>query len=187
MKKQLFAATLLSALTLPVYAQGFYVFADFERNKAEADIGDVSISQTENGYGLGLGYTINSTFAAEFAYRDLMDISESETWSDYEYRASLDLTAFQASVVATYPLNEVVSVFGRLGVGKIDIDSSYYENDWGDVFRESESESKTKALFGIGARYAITEKVGVRAEYSRFAKIEDTTLSSLSLAVDYHF
>jgi OOP family OmpA-OmpF porin len=187
MRKQLFATMLLSALTLPVYAKGFYVFADFERNKAEADIGDFSISKTENGYGLGLGYVISNTFAVEVAYRDLMDISESGGGEDYEYSSSLDLTAFQASVVATYPLSETISLFGRLGIGKIDIDSSYYENDWGDVYRESESESKTKAVFGIGARYALSEKVGVRAEYSRFAKIDDTTLSSLSLAVDYHF
>ncbi len=187
MKKQLFAATLLSALTLPVSAQGFYLFADVERNKAEVKFDSVSSSKTENGYGLGLGYTLTETFAVEVAYRDLMDMSESETWSDYEYRLKTEITVFQASLVANYPLNNAVSVFGRLGVGKIEVDSSYYENDWGSVYQDSESESKTKALFGVGARYALTEHVGIRAEYSRFAKIDELTFSSLSLAVDYHF
>lgn len=187
MKKHMLAAAMLSLSAMPVYAQGLYLFADIERNKAEADIGSVSISQTETGYGLGLGYSINKTFAVEFAYRDLMDMSESETAEDYEYRSSLDLTAFQVSLVGQYPLNEAVNIYGRLGVGKIEIDSSYYENDWGNVERESESDSKTRALVGIGAHYAITERLGVRAEYSRFAKIEGTTLSALSLAATYHF
>jgi OOP family OmpA-OmpF porin len=187
MKKQLVAAALLSALALPVCAQGFYVFADFERNKMEADVDGFSVSKTENGYGLGLGYDLTKTFAVEVAYRDLMSFTEGETWSDYESSSTFDITAFQVSLVATYPLNDAVSVFGRLGVGRIDVDFSFYENDWGNVERESDSESETKALVGIGARYAVTQRVGIRAEYSRFAKIEDLTFSSLSLAVDYHF
>ena len=187
MKKQLIAATLLSALTLPVCAQGFYVIADFERNKLEVDTEGFSVSHSDNGYGLGVGYTINPTFAVEFAYRDMMSMNDRESEEDYESKSSVDLTAIQASLVASYPLNDAVSVYGRLGVGKIDMDSSYYENNWGDVYRDSESDSKTKALFGIGGRYAVTEHIGIRAEYSQFAKIEEATFSALSLAVDYHF
>jgi len=188
MKKQLFTTLLLSTLTLPVCAQGIYVFADFERNKVEHDVYDFSISQSNNGYGLGLGYTLTNHFALEVAYRDeLFSFDVVEISEDYEYRETTELSAIQASVVASYPLNDAVSVYGRLGVGKIEVDTSSYENDWGDITRESESESETKALFGIGGRYAITEQFGVRAEYSRFAEIEDTTISSLSLAVDYHF
>jgi OOP family OmpA-OmpF porin len=187
MKKNLFAATLLSALAFPVCAQGLYVFADYERNKLEVDFEELAISKTENGYGLGLGYKFNQTFAVEIAYRDLMSLTQGESWSDYEYRLNMDITAVQASVVAHYPLSDAVDVFGRLGVGRIEVETSLYENDWGDVFRGSASESETKALFGIGARYAVTERVGIRAEYSRFAAFNDITLSSLSLAVDYHF
>jgi|GEM_PF-2094513 len=187
MKKHLFTTLLLSSLTLPVYAQGIYVFADFERNKLEVDVEDFSASKSDNGYGIGLGYTLTNHFALEVAYRELFSIDGSETYDDYEYRFNSELSALQASLVASYPLNEAVSVYGRLGVGKIEVETSSYENAWGDITRESESESETKALFGIGGRYAITEQFGVRAEYSRFAEIEDTTISSLSLAVDYHF
>jgi OOP family OmpA-OmpF porin len=130
---------------------------------------------------------LNNYFAIELAYRELMGIEEGVEYEDYAYKFNSDISALQASIVASYPLNDAVSVYGRLGVGKIEVDTSSYENDWGDITRDSESESKTKALFGFGGRYAITEQFGVRAEYSRFAKIEDTTLSSFSLAVDYHF
>lgn len=187
MKKHLFTTLLLSTLALPVCAQGIYVFAGFERNKLEIDVGDFSATKSDNGYGIGLGYSLTNHFAIEVAYRDLLSIDGGETSEDYEYRFNSELSALQASLVASYPLNEAVSVYGRLGVGKIEVDTSSYENDWGDITRESESESKTKALFGIGGRYAVTEQFGVRAEYSRFAEIEDTTISSLSLAIDYHF
>lgn len=187
MKKHLFTALFLSSLTLPVYAQGIYVFTGFERNEVEVDLEDFSASKSDNGYSIGLGYTLTNHFALEVAYRELFSIGVSEMYEDYEYRFNSELSALQASLVASYPLNEAVSVYGRLGVGKIEVDSSTYENDWGDITRESVSESETKAMFGVGGRYAITKQFGVRAEYSRFAEIEDTTISSLSLAVDYHF
>lgn len=187
MKKHLFTTLLLITLTLPVSAKGIYAFANFERSKIEVDASDTSIDKNDNGYGIGLGYTLTNHFAVEIAYRELMSIEQGATYSDYEYRINTDISALQASLVANYPLNNAVSVYGRFGVGNIDADSSVYVNDWGDITRESGSESKTRALFGVGGRYAITEQVGVRAEYSRFAKIEDTTLSSLSLALDYRF
>ena len=187
MKKHLFATLLLSTLTLPVCAQGIYVFADFERNKIEVDAVDASLDDSDNGYGIGLGYTLNNHFAIEVAYRDLLSIEESRVYEDYEYHTNTDISAIQASLVASYPLNGSVSVYGRLGVGRINADSRVYASTWFDSTGESESNSETKALFGIGGRYAITEQFGLRAEYSRFAEIEDTTISSLSLAVDYHF
>lgn len=187
MKKHLFAIALLGSLTLPVCAQGLYVFADYERNKMEIDLDGLSLNKTKNGYGLGLGYELNQTFAVEIAYRDLMGSSERESNSDYEARSNIDITAIQASVVASYPLNNAISIFGRLGVGKIEADSDYYENDAGTVYRDSESDSKTKALFGLGASYAFSEKLAARAEYSQFAEFEDITFSALSLAVVYHF
>lgn len=187
MKRQLVTMAFLSLFSLSASSQGLYVFGGLDRNKIEADAGNFNISSSDNGYALGAGYGFGDIYAVELGYRDIFSSSVDEIYEDYEYKESSDVSALQISLLAQYPLNEKVSVFGRLGVGRIDIDSSTYENSWGEISRESSSDSKTKALFGIGARYAITEKVGVRAEYSRFAKIEDTTLSSLSLAVDYHF
>ena len=85
MKKQIIAAALFSTLSFPSFAAGIYVFADFERNKAEADVEDVSISQSENGYGLGLGYKFNPTWAVEFAYRDMMNFNDDEVYEDVEF------------------------------------------------------------------------------------------------------
>lgn len=187
MKKSLLVTALLSSLALPAAAQNLYVFADVERNKIEADAGRFSISNSENGFGLGVGYAFNNTFAIEVAYRDLMNISDRESFEDYEYSSDLDITAFQLSVLGNYALNEQVAVFGRLGVARIEFDIEEYENDWGDTYTDSSSESKTRALIGVGASYAFNENLGARVEYNRFADIEDITLSSLSIGLTYSF
>lgn len=187
MKKQVLLLAFLFAFAVPSSAQGLYIFADVERNKIESDIEEFSMSKTENGYGLGLGYRVNNTLAIELAYRDMLSFNERDSYEDYEYRLDTDVTAIQISVLASYPLNEQVNIFGRLGVGRIDIDSTFYENSWGTTSREADNESATKALFGIGASYAFTENLAARLEYSRFAKIEEATLSALSVAFQYHF
>jgi OOP family OmpA-OmpF porin len=187
MKKQIFAAVLCSSLSLPSFAAGVYVFGAFERNKAEADIEGFTLSETDNGYGFGLGYQINNTLAVEFAYRDMLSLSSGESYEDFEYRENVDITALQLSMLARYPLNKKVNVYGRLGVGKVEIDSEYREIDWGGTYIESSSESKNKAVFGVGGSYAFTEQLGARLEYNQFAKIEETTLSSISLALTYNF
>jgi OOP family OmpA-OmpF porin len=185
MKKQMCIVTLLSAFTLPAAAQGLYVFADAERNKIESEVDDLSVSKSENGYGVGIGYRLNSTYAIELAYRDMLSLSEGGTYEDYGYRYDTDVSAYQASVIANYPLNNQVNIFGRLGIGRLDIDSSLYQNAWGDLTREQSNESETKALFGIGMGYSFTDHFGVRLEYSRFAKVEDVTLSSVSIGLIY--
>lgn len=187
MKKPMCVLALLSAFTLPAAAQDFYVFAGAERNKIESEVDDLSISKNENGYGIGVGYRFNSTFAVELAYRDMLSISDGATYEDYEYLFDTDVRAYQASVVANYPLNNQMQIFGRLGVGRLDIDSSVYQNSWGEVTREQTSESETKALFGVGVGYSFTDNLGARLEYSRFAKIDDVTLSSVSIGLQYQF
>lgn len=65
--------------------------------------------------------------------------------------------------------------------------TAWVSHSWGTTSRETDNESETKALFGIGAGYAFTENLAARLEYSRFAKIEEATLSALSVAFQYHF
>lgn len=187
MKKQLLMTALLGAMTLPAWAEGIYIFGDIERNKLEAKFEGMSDSETKTGFGFGLGYQFNPNFGVELAYRDLLSLSDSYSEPGYSASIKTDLSALQVSVLGSYPLTDVFSLYGRLGVGKVDLDVSAYENDGGIVSRASGSESKTKAMFGLGARWAVAESVGLRAEYSRYAKIEDLTLSTLSVGIDYHF
>lgn len=192
MKKQILLVSVLSALALPVMADGFYLFGDVGQGKLESDLGDDTVyKKNSTAYALGAGYEANKFVAVEVAYRDLGSISEtySETFGGTTYTGSdkLDYTVFQASVIGKLPVSDVVNVYGRLGVGRISFD--WTETYSGGSYHDSDSstETKTKALLGLGASYNITPDIALRAEYSQFAKWDDIKLSSLTVGVTYSF
>jgi opacity protein-like surface antigen len=67
MKKQIFAAFVLSVFALPVLADSFYISGDVGQAKWSFD----SSSDTDTGFGFAGGYKFNDTFAVELGYRDL--------------------------------------------------------------------------------------------------------------------
>lgn len=188
MKKQILLASVLGALTLPVMADGVYLLGDVGQSKVEADVGnDFTLNKTDTTYSIGAGFDINKFAAIEVAYRDLGSVRDSGTSTDnagtFNWSQKNSVTALQASVVGKLPVSDVVSVYGRLGVGKIDIDTKTII----DGESESDSETRNRALFGIGASFDITPEFAVRAEYNQFAKIDDTKLSALTVGATYHF
>lgn len=185
MKKSLLMMSLLASIALPAAAaENFYVLGDVGQGKFEADIGGgYNISKTDTTYSLGGGYNINKNFSVELAYRDLGEVKS----SDIDYSSKVSATAVEASVVGKYPISDVVDVYGRVGFGRISIDQNEYDSSVNPTVHTSSSEDKTKMLVGVGASYAVNDNFAIRAEYSQFAKIDDTTLSAVSIGATYHF
>jgi OmpA-OmpF porin, OOP family len=183
MKKQLLALSILTAITVPAYAEGMYGFADLGQSKMEIDFGEGwSASRTETAMDLGLGYDFNKNFAVEFSYRDLGEISERDEFS----KSSISVDALQISLVGKATISEQIAAYGRFGFAKLSSDGEYIDYEDSD-FNESSSDSANKIVFGIGASYKITEAFGVRVEYSRYAEWDDVTLSSTTIGATYHF
>lgn len=188
MKKQFLAACLLGAITLPATAEGIYLFGDIGESKIEVSVEDYSTSKTDSALSIGAGYNFNDTLALEFAYRDLGSITNHDTdYSTYDYSDELSVTALQVSLVAKKPLNDAVDVYGRIGFGRLNSDYQYTAVDSYGADHYSYSQSKNKALFGIGASYAINQQLSFRAEYSRFSKWDGAILSTLTLGAKYNF
>jgi opacity protein-like surface antigen len=175
MKKKFFAACALSVLTLPALANGFYVAGDLGQVKWSAD----SESETDTAFSFAGGYKLNDTFSFELGYRDLGGVEE--TFEGETFGA--DLTATQLSVLASFKINDAISAYGRLGVADMQMKFSYDDGEYSD----SVTESKTKAVFGVGGRYAINQKLGLHIEYDRYAKFEEMTVSALLVGFDYQF
>ncbi|RYG11260.1 MAG: hypothetical protein EOO07_20875 [Chitinophagaceae bacterium] len=193
MKKQLLLACALASFTLPAMAENVYLLGDVGQGKMEVDVGnDYTAKETTTAYSLGVGYNFNQFFAVELAYRDLGHVTDHGFYTDegvqYSYRDKTSATAFQASVVGSLPISDEFSVYGRVGVGRIDVDYDSFEIDSSNnAWSDSVSESKTKGLLGIGASYKITPEIAIRAEYNQFAKWDDTKLSALTLGATYSF
>lgn len=177
----------LASVALPSAASNFYMFADAGRSTFEVD-GDDSVKM--NGFSLGAGYHINDIFAVELAYRDLGEESESDVYID-EFDVDMNLTAgvtaVQASVVASYPLTDALKMYGRAGMARFELEATAGVRD-GDVnISATETVSENKAIFGVGLNYALSEKFGLRAEYSRAAKWDELQISTFGVGASYRF
>lgn len=192
MKKQLFALSVLALGAMPAMASNFYLAADVGRVKFSVD----SESRSDTSFSLGAGYKFNQYFAVELAYRDMGELSE-ETSEDLgggdflDEKVSLGFSAIQASVVASYPLGETSSLYGRLGVSELEVDASYSYNLVMDGVTErdsaSGSESENKAFFGVGYSHSFTPALAARIEYNQYEDVEDFEISTATVGLSYQF
>lgn len=194
MKKQIILASILGALALPVMADNFYVFGDVGQGKTEIDgSDDYTFSKTATSYSLGAGYNINKFFGVELGYRDFgetKDHFDGVNGTDhYDSVDKYDVTAWQASVIGKLPISNEFNLYGRVGLAniKVDYEAADYYPDGNNPIPYTNSETKTKALIGVGASYDITPQFAVRAEYNQYAKWNDTKLSALTVGATYAF
>lgn len=188
MKKQLLLASLLSAFTLPAMANGFYILGDIGKSNLEYPAYDeLPLDESDTAYSIGVGFDLNQFAAIEVAYRDFGSGQDSgigsDEFGDFDWTDTLSASAFQASVVGKLPVSNSVDLFGRVGFANLEVD--YDTNEGG--FKTSESNSKTRGLFGIGASYNLTPELALRAEYNQYAKWDGLKLSALTVGATYRF
>jgi OOP family OmpA-OmpF porin len=150
---------LAAAVTTPAFAESFYVGADVGQSRAKTD----STNKTDTTFGVLGGYRINDSVAAELGYRDYGKFDA--------YKAHSVTASVLGNVVASGPF----SVTGRLGVTRVKASDA------------TRSESKTKGIWGVGARYAVNKDLALRADYTQTGKIDGVKLSSLTVGAEYNF
>ncbi|MBC7684168.1 MAG: porin family protein [Bdellovibrionales bacterium] len=144
------------AATIAILSTG--AFAADGQIYAGADIGTTKIdgvNDRENGYGVFVGYAITPTIAIEAGFRRL---------ADYDLRTngvngSLTMDQISLSGVATLPLSNNFSVFGRLGYSQLKAKASFGGS--------SGSDSDNGAVYGVGVGYAFSPTVSARAELQK--------------------
>ncbi|MCA1246475.1 outer membrane beta-barrel protein [Massilia sp. MS-15] len=168
MFKKIAAATALVLASSAAFAaqpNTFYAGADVGRTKVD-DIGERDTSA-----GAFVGYNFHQNFAVEGGYRRLLD----EDYRSGAVRASAKVDQLSLSVIGSLPVGESVSVYGRLGVNRLEAKASI------DNWRSKEHD--TKALYGVGLSYAFNPAVSARVEVQKPAS--DAT--NLSAGVSYQF
>ncbi|SMB32296.1 putative OmpA domain protein transmembrane region-containing protein [Sterolibacterium denitrificans] len=156
---------------------------------------DSTVSSSDHGYKLQLGYEFTPHFAIEGGYVDLGRLTyktsyETLTPSPFpdvlgDITTTFDPAHRQARVkgwniagVGIYPIDEEWSVFGKLGIIHArmqTLDTSerlpfnIKHNPFGST--RNGAESKWSSNIGIGASYRISDTLGIRAEAERFGKV----------------
>ena len=167
MKKIIAIAALSAALTTSAFA------AD---NTTYVNIGLGSATYKNTGgfpnpgkFDLGIGYSFTPTLSAELSYHQFGDSTLVDVASGISVTAGV--SSFTAAVVGNYPINEQVSLLGKIGFArnKTDLTASL-----GNV-SASASSSKTSLYYALGGEYNINEKYAIRAQYEDFGDIDDST------------
>src|SRR5262245_4642131 len=135
--------------------QGFYVGGEIGKFDADGD-DDTAIKI------LG-GYQFHRNFAAEFSYANLFD------------KGGVEVTAWELVVVGLYPVGNNLSITGKLGFAKWDVDAGFFG-----------SQDGTDLTFGIGVQYDLNPKIGIRGGWQRY-DINDNDADLFSIGLIYKF
>lgn len=172
MFKKIAAATALilaSSAALAAQPGSFYAGADIGQTKVE------DFHQRETGYGAFVGYNFHENFAVEAGLRRLADYELFIGAPSGSVEGEQRVNQAHLSVVASLPVAERLSVFGRLGVNRLDakVSGPGYSFKHGD----------NKALYGVGMSYALTPAVSARVEVQKPAS--DATTVNAGVAFQF--
>lgn len=138
------------------------------------------------------GYRYNAYLGVEAAYTDLGKGSFSYADPGLTGSGRLSSHAFSLAATGRLPLGNAFALTGKLGVASL-------TNKTSDTWNSgsfSGSRSTTVPLVGIGAEYAVTRNINLRAEYEAYGKSEYASaasahpklrLDSFTVGVGVHF
>ncbi|VXB79005.1 outer membrane beta-barrel protein [Massilia sp. 9I] len=168
MFKKIAAATALIIASSAAFAaqpNTFYAGADVGRTKID------DVSDRDTSYGAFVGYNFHQNLAVEAGYRRLADV-------DYRVgsvTANVRANQLALSVVGSLPIAESFSVYGRLGLNRLEAKAR--------VGNVSAKDDETKALYGIGLSYAFNPAVSARVEVQKPA----SDVTNVSAGVSFQF
>jgi OOP family OmpA-OmpF porin len=195
MKKKLGVAVIGASLLLPfmAHAEGGYVGVNAGRAEQKLNAyEDGSLKDNAVGYKLYGGYHLNQYFGIQGGYVDMGKAKASYNFSGVNGEVSSKVSSLYIAAVASAPLNDQFSIFGKLGISRnrVKLVDNWVES--GMSGRESESETRTTPLIGVGAEYKFTKNLAAVAEYEDFGKVAKGDGANLkarmfSVGLHYHF
>lgn len=153
----------LAAAQLPPPADGS-AYVGVHAGESNFDIAcdaPLNCDEKDKAYKLALGWQFNRYIAAELAYSDLGQANLEAGAGAFV--AHLHATAYELSAIGTYPLGEVFSLLGRLGL--LQANTKY----GGALGGEHNSKATT---FGFGLQVDFTRNVTLRLQWQRFNNLK---------------
>jgi OOP family OmpA-OmpF porin len=171
MKKLALAAAMVTAALAasPAMAQatadrGWYVGGSFGQASADCDTSELpgfTCDEEDTAWKIFGGYQLNRNLALELGYANLGEVA----LSGFGFNADIETTVWELVGVASYPINNQFSLYGKLGLFRA-------ETDLSSNFGASGDESTNGLTFAFGVRYDFTRQIGLRAEWQRYSGID---------------
>lgn len=178
MKKILFAlvATAATLAGTSAYAADLgddagsaYVGVGVLGSRYKFDVPNASSSSSNSGTKAGgkiyAGYNIDKTWAVEGGYTNFGKQDYDYTVNGAPGRLESDAHSFYVAGKGTWPVNEQVSLFGKLGVAR-----NHNSVATSGIAAVSGDANKSALYASVGAEYAISKQVKVSLEYENYGK-----------------
>lgn len=136
------------------------------------------------------GYNVSSNYAVEAGYAKFGHSLINSTYgAGLTSSETLDASSLYVAAVGSYHINEIFSLFGKLGLGYNRLSYGYSSN-YG--FSRASSGNNANLMYGIGAQYNISKSFGIRAQYENLGNINTTSgqnieMSMASIGIAYTF
>ncbi|MHB1083896.1 MAG: outer membrane beta-barrel protein [Thiobacillus sp.] len=206
--KLLFLALLaLFALTSPAFADGFYGVGEVTHSRLSLDRGHFdtaltsntaaalssSDSGSDNKWRLQGGYRFNPYLAVEAGYIDFGKAKYQASYAGGSAQGTLKAGGFDVVAVASLPLNDSFSIFGKAGLVAARVKSNLVAVGGAAAASGSASDNSIRPLLGVGALYKLTDHVDLRADYDHVSGLGSTSKTGkmdsnmVSLGAAYNF
>ena len=174
-----------SLCALPAFAQSWYIGGGIGRGNLDVqgtDLGlpNASVGDSATTYTLRGGYRFSPNLALEAAYYDLGEYDFSGNIGSVGVAGTAKAKAYAFNVVGILPLSEAFDVYGRIGYGSAELKA----NASAAGFVANDSDRKSSAFYGAGARWNVSKSWGVFAEWMKADKIE---VDSYLIGIDFRF
>ena len=163
MKKYL-VATVFSLISMAAIAGESGVFVGLGVGQSNIKLNSTDFNylntkdESDTAFKIYGGYQFNKYLAVEGSYIDF----GKATGSAINIKEKYKVTSYTLAAVGSLPLGSSgVSLLGKLGVSRNHVKDDYTFKT--QSFRHTKT--KTDVLWGVGAKYMVTNNVGIRLEY----------------------
>ena len=151
-----------------------------------------TLDKRDTGYKVQGGYQFSPNLAVEGSWVDLGKFNYSATFTGGNAQFDAKASGFNVAALGVLPLNQTVSLFGKLGVIYAKVEANARAVGAGGAAWASASDSNWKPTWGLGGTFNVNKQIGIRAEYEQFSKLGGTNTGKgnvdlLSVGVVFKF
>ena len=180
-------AALLQGLTATLAMAGnFYGAVDIggvEAPDACNGLPGFTCTNSEVAYRIATGYQFDPTWGIEISYGDLGKSKLSGVASGVVTNEETRISAAQAVVTGAYWVSQSLSLIGKFGIGTTVVKQSGTSAEAGFVASSTANATSTRLTYGIGAQYAVTQALSVRAQYESLGNVGNDATGTAKIAL----
>ena len=122
------------------------------------------------------GFDVNPILGVEAGYTDIRKADHRYTIGANSGTATTEGSRSYLAAKGTMPVNDALSVYGKLGVG-------YSKTKFRATSLASQDDSDTEVYAGLGTQYKVSDRMALTLEYERYGKSKDVGVKADAITV----